>query len=401
MAPFKWVLNTGGILMYDNISEGQYLIKLLGTAINNSQLDCPQEDFSWNKLFMLASFHSVANTAFYGLQKLSNNSVVPDDIFENFSSIANKYSAIESLQQYEIRQIFQRFEQNQIFCVPLDGHVIKGFYPRPDMRYVSTLNLLINPKDQNRIHVVLNSLGYILISTTSDRINYIKDGNINLSLRTSLVPERPEYRDYFNNMEKRINIRKGLHFVGSLSSEDFYVYTLAHLAHLYAAGGAGIRSVLDIWVLLKRLSLTLDREYIDHQLSQLNLQLFAFYMEEFAKIWFDGKLEDKDDNEIYNHISTHLFENYRSQTFQKYSERMNELSKDNSAGKNQTTTKKTDTNKDNESAQGDNSIAKEKVFLPMREMKEKYPILDKMPFLLPIYWLIRIVSVVILKNTAN
>lgn len=127
MAPFKWVLNTGGILMYDNISEGQYLIKLLGTAINNSQLDCPQEDFSWNKLFMLASFHSVANTAFYGLQKLSNNSVVPDDIFENFSSIANKYSAIESLQQYEIRQIFQRFEQNQIFCVPLDGHVIKGF----------------------------------------------------------------------------------------------------------------------------------------------------------------------------------------------------------------------------------------------------------------------------------
>lgn len=202
-------------------------------------------------------------------------------------------------------------------------------------------------------------------------------------------------------MEKRINIRKGLHFVGSLSSEDFYVYTLAHLAHLYAAGGAGIRSVLDIWVLLKRLSLTLDREYIDHQLSQLNLQLFAFYMEEFAKIWFDGKLEDKDDNEIYNHISTHLFENYRSQTFQKFSERMNELSKDNSAGKNQTTTKKTDTNKDNESAQGDNSIAKEKVFLPMREMKEKYPILDKMPFLLPIYWLIRIVSVVILKNTAN
>ena len=63
--------------------------------------------------------------------------------------------------------------------------------------------------------------------------------------------------------------------------------------------------------------------------------------------------------------------------------------------------KKTDTNKDNESAQGENSIAKEKVFLPMREMKEKYPILDKMPFLLPIYWLIRIVSVVILKNTAN
>ena len=89
MAPFKWVLNTGGILMYDNISEGQYLIKLLGTAINNSQLDCPQEDFSWNKLFMLASFHSVANTAFYGLQKLSNNSVVPDDIFENFSSFLN------------------------------------------------------------------------------------------------------------------------------------------------------------------------------------------------------------------------------------------------------------------------------------------------------------------------
>ncbi len=357
--------------MHDNISEGQYLIKLLASAINNSPIDYPSGNFSWNDLFTLASFHSVANTAFYGLQKLPDASIIPEDIYEQFASAANKYSAMESLQQFETRQIFQRFEQNKIICIPLDGYIIKGYYPRPDMRYISTLDLLINQSDKNKIHIVLNSLGYTLVNNTNDRINYLKNGNINLSLRTSLLPEKPEFSQYFSDIVNNTENKNGLKYINQLNAENFYVYTMAQLAHLYSSGGAGIRSVLDIWVLLKRLSPTFDREYIDKQLNKLNLQLFAYYMEEFSKIWFDTQYKNKNDNEIYEQMRSHLLEDYKCQTYKSF---------------NQETNMSYINNKSSE------TIDKTTVFPPLDHMKEVYPILTKMPFLLPIFWLVRLVT---------
>lgn len=368
--------------MYDNISEGQFLIKLLATAINNSPIECPDEDFSWENLYNLASFHSVANTAFYGLQNLPDISVIPPDIYNKFSAAAKKHLAMEALQQFEIRQIFQRFEHNQIFCVPLDGHVIKGYYPRPDMRCVLTLNILIEAKSKSKIHVILNSLGYTLVNTTPDRINYLKDGNINLSLRTSLLPERPQYSEYFSKIQENIQPKTGLRYIGALKPEEFYVYTMAHLAHMYASGGAGIRAVLDVWVLLKRLSPTLDREYINQQLNKLDIYLFAFYIEELSKIWFDEntRVGENTDNEIYDQMRTHIFENYKSKSYEKYSENLRKeterMAKEDAAV---------------EKAKVSDSY-RSKIFPPLDKMKTMYPMLSKMPFLLPIYWLIRIVT---------
>lgn len=360
--------------MYEKISEGQYLIKLLASAINNSKIDYPQNDFSWISLFTLASFHNVANTAFYGLQKLPDTSAIPQDIYEQFYTVATKYTAMESLQQFEIRQIFQRFEQNHIFCIPLDGHILKNYYPRPDMRHISTLSLLIKDTDKNKIHLVLNSLGYTLVGTTEEKTTYLKDNNINLELKTSLLPERPQQNEYFKKIVEAVENEHNNSYIGALSPEDFYVYTIARLAHLYASGGAGIRSVMDIWVYLKRLSPTLDREYIDKQLNDLNLNLFAFYMEEFPKMWFENMQIDQTDNEIYEQMANHLFENYKAKNFEQYEAAL-----------------RAETEKKLEESEYEN-INKDKIFAPLNIMKKEYPILEKMPFLLPIFWLVRLVT---------
>lgn len=359
--------------MYKNINEGQYLIKLLGAAINNSDIEYPLGDFDWDSLYALSAFHSVANTAYYGIQKLPTTSTIPDNILNAFTNAAFKSSAVESLQHFEMRQIFQRFEQNQVFCVPLDGHVIKKHYPRPDMRYISTLILLIDDKDKSKIHTILNSLGYSLVRSEQHNSTYLKDNNVTLELRTSLIPEHPEYNDYFKEVRQNVIFKRNLRFVGSLKPEDFYIYTMAQLSHLYATGGASIRSVLDVWVLLKRLSPTLDREYISQKLTELNLTLFTYYMEEFSKVWFNGNL-DKSDNDIYDKMASQILKNYKSAG-------TNELTSFYSA----VSPAKADT---------PDKPDQDKVFPPLDKMTIAYPILEKMPFLLPIFWLVRLVTLV-------
>lgn len=365
--------------MYKNISEGQYLIKLLGAAINNNDINYPSEDFDWDKLYSLSSFHSVANTAYYGIQKLPATDAVPAKILKEFTNAAFKSSATESLQHFEMRQIFQRFEQNQIFCVPLDGHVIKKYYPRPDMRYISTLILLIDEKDKNKIHTILNSLGFSLVRSEQSKSTYIKDNNTSLELCTSLIPERTEYDNFFTEVRKNVIHKSNLNFVATLRQEDFYIYTMAQLKQLYASGGAGIRSVLDVWVLLKRLSPTLDRDYINNKLNELNLNLFSYYMEEFSKVWFDEHFENND-SYIYDKMTTHIFNNYKSSNKKELDDFYSALLPN---------------------AEQKSKPKKESLFPPLDKMKSAYPILDKMPFLLPLYWLVRIVNLLVNKKQKN
>jgi len=356
--------------MYQDIDEGQYLIKLLEAAINNTAIDLPPENLQWEKIYALAAFHNVANTAFYGIQKLPTTGTIPSNVLNSFSNAAFKSSAIESLQHFEIRQIFHRFEQNQIFCVPLDGHVIKKYYPRPDMRYISTLILLIDKKDKNKIHTILNSLGFSLVRTDENKSTYLNDSNVTLEIRTSFIPAKPEYNDYFEEAKKNIVYRKNLKFIGQLKSEDFYIYTMAQLAYLYSSGGAGIRAVLDVWVLLKRLLPILDREYINKKLNELDLSLFTFYMEEFSRVWFGGQTSESD-NGVYEDMVNHIFDNYKSNNIDD-------------------TLVEPDTARDKQKEEA----KKEKIFPPLNEMKLTYPILEKMPFMLPIFWIVRLVTVV-------
>lgn len=357
--------------MYQDIDEGEYLIKLLGAAINNTAIDLPPDSLQWDKIYALAAFHNVANTAFYGIQKLPTTGTIPGDILEAFSNAAFKSSAIESLQHFEMRQIFQRFEQNQIFCIPLDGYIIKKYYPRPDMRYISTLILFINKNDKNKIHTILNSLGFSLVRTGDSKSTYLNDSNVALELRTSLIPEKPEYNDFFEEKKKNIVFKKNLKFVGQLKAEDFYIYTMVQLAHLYSSGGAGIRAVLDVWVLLRRVLPMLDKEYINSELSKLDLSLFTFYMEEFSRVWFGGQTKESD-NGVYEEMVNHIFENYQTNVLDK-------VLTDEDSGKKAKSEKQ----------------KKEIIFLPLNEMKRAYPILEKMPFMLPIFWVVRLVTVMV------
>lgn len=356
--------------MYQNIDEGEYLIKLLSAAINDTVIDLPPENLSWDKIYALAAFHNVANTAFYGIRKLPTTATIPANVLDSFSNAAFKSSAIESLQHFEMRQIFQRFEQNQIFCIPLDGHIIKKYYPRPDMRYISKLVLLVNKSDKNKIHTILNSLGFSLVRSDAHKSTYLNDSNVKLELRTSFISSRPDYNDYFEKAKKNVVFKKNLKFTGQLKPEDFYIYTMAKLAQSYASGKAGIRSVLDVWVLLKSLVPALDKEYLNAEFSNLNLSLFTYYMEEFSKIWFSGQTANTENN-IYEKMINHILEDYKTNT----------------------TDTTFVTSASNTKAKKEKDLPKkDKIFLPLNQMKLSYPILEKMPFMLPIFWVVRLVS---------
>lgn len=356
--------------MYENIQEGQYLINLLSAAINNAPLKQPADDLDWANLYRLASFHNVANTAYYSLMRFPNPEVIPKDILGKFTSDAKTFSALEALQHFEARQILLRYERNKIFCVPLSGYTLKALYPRPDMRHNASIELLIRDEEKEQAHEVMVALGYTLARSTDTTISYTKEPNVTIELCTSLVPQSNEYYDYFCGIiENNLIKEKGLHYIHAFSKEDFYIYMVTYLAHKYAAGGAGIRSILDIWIYLKRYNPILNREYIAAELNKLNLGLFSFYIEELAWIWFGDGVSFSNQS-LYEEMEQHIFSSEIGEHFE-IDEPADDLPSVNAVAPLSTD-------------------ERTRLFPTLDVMSERYPILQKMPFLLPMYWLVRL-----------
>lgn len=362
--------------MYENIQEGQYLIKLLSSAINNIPLKLPSDDLDWDKLYHLASFHNVANIAYYSLLKFPNPAIIPKDIWLKFSSDAKKFSALEALQHFEVRQVLLRFEQNQVCCVPLNGYIMKQLYPRPDMRYVASMDLLIKEEEKALVHTVMDSLGYAPLRSTKTSITYFKAPNMTIELYTSLLPKNNEYYSYFDGIVRN-NLRKekGLNYIYTLTKEDFYIYMVTFLAHKYAAGDSGIRSILDIWIYLKRYNPILNREVIAMELNKLNLGLFSFYVEELAWIWFGGGITFSNQS-LYEEMEQHIFSCGIGDHFD-----IGEPAKDMPSSSKAPLPDKERT----------------AMFPNLDIMSDRYPLLKKMPFLLPVFWLARLSGALLTK----
>lgn len=371
--------------MYDNILEGQYLIKLLASAINNTPVVAPPKDLDWVKLYRLASFHSVANTAYYSLLHFPDQTTIPETIYNKFSTTAKKFSAQEALQHFEVRQILLQFEQSQIFCVPLSGHVMKSLYPRPDMRYMSNVELLIKEEDKSIIHSIMTSLGYNLIRSTDFNYSYFKSPNISIELSTSLMPKNNELYDYFNGIVQNLSPKKGFNYIHAMDKEDFYIFSLTWLAQHYAAGGAGIRSILDIWVFLSHYSPILNREFVAMELNKLNLGLFSFYIEELAWIWFGGG-DSFSNKGLYQEMESYIFSC--------------SVGGDVSQQVAQEPTKQAKTSHVKQVAEEPkmDDAERRRLFPNLDAMSMRYPILKNMPFMLPIFWLIRIACSLLSRN---
>ena len=63
-------------------------------------------------------------------------------------------------QMRAIDHLFEAFEQNGIVYMPLKGCNIKKLYPKPELRSMGDVDILIHPEDHERIHSVMEEQGF-------------------------------------------------------------------------------------------------------------------------------------------------------------------------------------------------------------------------------------------------
>ena len=195
------------------------------------------------------------------------------------------------------RAILARLEAEQIWYLPLKGCLLKDWYPKLGMRQMSDNDILFDPAGRERVREIMTALGFQCSHAGGERNvdAYEKPPVSHFEMHLSLYKphEEPLFDAYFSRrLPEMLLPDSGSRYGRQLSPEDFYLYFISHACKHFRHGGTGVRTLLDVFVFLRKFEQELDFAYLDRELAALSLTEYERETRVLAQTVFSGKEPD-------------------------------------------------------------------------------------------------------------
>ncbi len=274
----------------------------------------------------------------------------------------------------ELKIITDSFEKNDIWYLPLKGAVMMDYYPSVGLREMADLDILVDPSKTNTVKKIMEDLGFetILFNLGSHDI-YYKKPVYNIEIHHLLFTEIKDISVINTYYKKPDRILKETDspYGKKLSMEDFYIYMIAHSYKHYIFRGTGLRSLMDIYVLLNKFEEKMDMSYISNELKKLEISKFENEIRALSLNLFNGnKLTDKS-KEMLEYIYSSGMYGTMEHGFK------NQL-------------KRNEGNK--------TSYVFNRLFITGKKVKNFYPFFYKFPIFLPVLWIYRVLRAIFVRH---
>ncbi len=344
--------------MSDILKDKDYFSDCVAAVINGSDVPDMPEDVDEKTVFSLAVRNSAQALMYFAN---GQKKIFSDELSLKLKKAYQAAMLREMSQQAEIERIRNEFAQNNIRFMLLKGTHLKALYPKPEMRFMVDMDVLVRKEDVEKAKGILISHGLQQKMNNGKDIVMIKAPFLTVELHNTLFIEGYYMYDYFLGVWDRAE--KVNEFEYKMSDRDLYVYSLAHLAEHYTSAGACFRPMMDLYLMNKKIPSLQDeatKQYIAVELEKLSLNEFDKNIFEIGKHIFEG---------LPLNESTELMEKYiifgppvknAAQAVNADKSKLNRIFTS--------------------------------LFPGLHHMKKNYPVLEKLPFLLPLMWIVRIIK---------
>ncbi len=350
-----------------------YVVSLLRSALTGEKPPEKPENVAWRDVFQTAKKHSVSCLALHAakdLQALPEPEVLSE--WQQFY-VKNVIAAEKKVVSYD--ELRQALLAGGFRFMPLKGWILRAYYPLPELREMCDIDILIDSGEIERLTALMQSQGFRLKEIITYHYGFEKP-YLSVELHTGLMPPEYHYYNYYKNpwrLPKQVGDTSEYRF----SDEDYYVFMLAHFAKHYFSSGGGIRYITDLAVFLRRRGQTLDWTFVQKQLKKLKLVKFDRTARALADAWFGGKPLDAEAEEMQRYLfhgcTYGSLENFEEGELRRQLQNTDSL------------------------LLAKTRVFLSKAFLPYRHMCGIYPVLRRVPVLLPACWLHRFLRILFTK----
>jgi len=277
----------------------------------------------------------------------------------------------------ELKEMERSFEEAGIKNQPMKGARMKFFYPAPEMREMSDIDVLIDGACMQKATEILVEKGYTLFRSVKHHDIYQKAPFMVVEAHKVMYDKTvdEEQYKYFSNFSRAV-LRDGMKYTYDFNPEDFYVYMMAHMAKHFYTMGCGIRNLVDVYVYREKFGAVLNEEYVKAELKKCGILEFTKHMEKLAAIWLKGEKSSPFYEDLFQYMmDSGIYGKDENGIWNKFSEEKMK-------------------NKDATPSQ----LKRWYYFPPLSYMAEYYPWLETCPFLLPVAWGIRAFRGIFMKK---
>ena len=345
----------------DSTQKG--IVTLLKSAVTQQSLPIP-EDFDLEAAVALMKRHHCSTLLYDGAVRCGIDRELP--IMQKLFRSYCKMLQISLGQMQMLEQVLSVFEANGIDYMPLKGSKLKKMYPQPELRIMGDADVLIRIEQRQDIKRIMESMGFV--NTGESDYEYVwKNQQLYLELHKRLIPSYDQ--DFYRHLGdgwKLAHRQEGCHY--EMSPEDELIFLFTHFTKHYRDGGIGCRHVVDLFVYLRAYP-EMDEAYIRRELDKLYLLTFYDNVRRLLDVWFGDAPMDG----ISEHISQFVFGsgNWGDADSRALSFGVRDQHHEVGAGKSRL------------------AWIRRVLFPELQAMRQKYTVLRKAPWLLPVMWLVR------------
>ncbi|MBE6740830.1 MAG: hypothetical protein E7570_00850 [Ruminococcaceae bacterium] len=271
-----------------NSNEG-YFVHLLKSALKNEQPVEKPDEVEWQKVFEIGLMQNAANLVWFSIEKLNNK---PEgELYAQWQEVYAKAASKCFKQMMESEFLADEFTKRGYDILFLKGSKIREYYPSPDMRTMTDIDLLVKSEEREPVRKIMKELDY-------DE-DLMDDGQVDAFKKLPIIYTEIHY-DYSNinhayhdifSIDWNKLVKTDREHIYEMTYEDLYFFNFGHYVKNIAKVGIGVRTVLDCYVLWNCASEE-QKENILKKFENMEFKAFHDNILKIAHIWFDDMEDD-------------------------------------------------------------------------------------------------------------
>jgi len=348
------------------------LMKTISCALSNQYDASLLLNINWKDVYLKSKEHLLHHVLFDFYNDFWTQDFKQSELYIRWREEYLFHVLDHSISLYKTFEILKELELKKIEFIILKGPVVNELYRNSKTRIMNDIDILINRSDLEYVDNFFIKKSFTLIDKSDKDYVYYNSNYTKIEVHYSLFHKK-HYTDFewfqrhcFNTKVRKNNLPGYV-----LSEENSYIYLMLHASkHIYSTG-IGLRSLYDIGAYYRLHSLKFNSIYVCETLKYFKKHIISEYILYLGNYLF--RFNNQVSIEIKCSVAMELLEmiNESGAYGHRGEHQIDMIYINNLRKKNVTYTKI------------------KLFFLPLDDMRKRFGILNKYPFLLPIYWIKR------------
>lgn len=370
-----------------------FFMNLISIAILDQTPIQNSVDIDWNEIYILAVRHQLVSLIYSAIVKLNKLGIGPKkEIMTKWKNAAAKSLIDEELSIKKLEKVLEDLATTKTPIVLLKGLIIRNYYPMPQMRTMGDADIFIDNKHMETVRNLLLKFGYKNVASDFKHSMFTSEGLLDIEVHTSLVKQ--QYKHKTLKWEDTIwngicPIKKYNSQLYCLSLEDHLIYLCLHMANHLMSAGFGLRQLCDLVLYVKANDASINWVSFNKKIDMIGIVKFVNVLFTIC-----NKLFNADMKVLCNGINSEKQVRYMIDNIIKGGIFGKEIVR------NVSNAHYLDTLSEKPEASMPNKFVRSMhlLFPPFRVMKYKYKYVRRVPLLLPISWVHRVINYMFRKD---